>query len=362
MKIDFANYDLSEFRVREVSFCGREALLINPNHICAKFNQRNKIFRSSIWTKHGELLSAGLPKFKNWGEDPSGFPKPKKNEIHKAIFTVKADGSLLILDKVDGQLNIRSRGTANASILDNGAEWPLILEKYPEVSEFMLANPEMSLLFEMVTPNNKIVLNYGENVDFYFIGAIEKADYSLATQRQLDIWADKLNLKRPGYHVFKDVDEIMEFVETNTDSEGFVIYHDGDRMTKIKTDWYRKVHALKSELSSFEKILDFYLVNGMRSYQETLQEITDTIDFEVSQQVAPMVSKICDAMKEVKAFESHARKFVESQPLTRTKKDIVMEIFEKWGQTNRGHMVISLLDGKDLGIKDYKKLLFQMSE
>lgn len=100
----------------------------------------------------------------------------------------------------------------------------------------------------------------------------------------------------------------------------------------------------------------------MKGYEETLQEVTDTIDFEVSQQVAPMISKICDAMKEVRMFEAHARKFVADQPLTRSKKDIVLEIFEKWGQTNRAHMVISLLDGKELTTKEYKKLLFQKSK
>ena len=55
MQINFSDYDLSEFIIKEDLFCGIPAKLIVPNHIGTKFNQKNKIFRSSIWDLNGKL-------------------------------------------------------------------------------------------------------------------------------------------------------------------------------------------------------------------------------------------------------------------------------------------------------------------
>ena len=70
MHINFADYDLTEFAIKEGVFGGIWSKLITPIHIGTKFTQKNKIFRSSIWSTDGELISAGLPKFVNFSENP----------------------------------------------------------------------------------------------------------------------------------------------------------------------------------------------------------------------------------------------------------------------------------------------------
>ena len=105
MQINFSDYDLSEFIVKEDLFCGIPAKLIIPNHIGTKFNQKNKIFRSSIWDLNGKLLSASYPKFVNMFENPDNFPFYDDGEH---IFVDKIDGSTGIFDWINFQLSIRN--------------------------------------------------------------------------------------------------------------------------------------------------------------------------------------------------------------------------------------------------------------
>jgi len=90
MQINFSDYDFTGFSVKDCQFCGIPAKLINPEDITIKFNQKNKIFRSSIWSLDGKLLSAGFPKFTNWSENPEHFPIPEN-----------LDGATIV-DKIDG--------------------------------------------------------------------------------------------------------------------------------------------------------------------------------------------------------------------------------------------------------------------
>ena len=94
MYINFENYDLNEFTIIDGYYGGVPASLIIPNEIGVKFTQTNKIFRSSIWSKQGELLSASFPKFTNFGENPENFPVPS------TLLNTN------ILDKIDGSTHI----------------------------------------------------------------------------------------------------------------------------------------------------------------------------------------------------------------------------------------------------------------
>ena len=54
-----------EFCVRDCVIANTECKLVFPIKHDIKWNDNNKIFRSSIWTKDGELVSASWKKFTN---------------------------------------------------------------------------------------------------------------------------------------------------------------------------------------------------------------------------------------------------------------------------------------------------------
>ena len=128
MRVNFDNYDLTDFLIKEgVSFGGLYAKLIQPNHIGTKFTQKNKIFRSSIWSDAGELLSASYPKFVNFGENPAEFPVPLS--IDGWTFVEKIDGSACIVDYVNDNFSARTRGTFTYEGMENVDDFNFAFEK-----------------------------------------------------------------------------------------------------------------------------------------------------------------------------------------------------------------------------------------
>ena len=128
MKIDLSKIDTTQFMVHQHLLNGEVVHLIQPQFIGCHWTQENKIFRSSLWDNDGNLISAGMPKFVNWGENPDNFPVPQS--VKNTIITEKIDGSLLIVSKYKGNVILRTRGTVDATKLDNGYEVEIFKEKY----------------------------------------------------------------------------------------------------------------------------------------------------------------------------------------------------------------------------------------
>ena len=64
-----------EFCVRECLIANTKCKLVFPNKMEIDWNDDNKIFRSSIWTEDGHLVSASFKKFTNLEDD---YIKTKK--------------------------------------------------------------------------------------------------------------------------------------------------------------------------------------------------------------------------------------------------------------------------------------------
>ena len=185
MKINFNDYDLENFLIKEGTFCGIPCKLIQPNHIGTKFTQKNKIFRSSLWDLEGNLISAGFPKFVNFGENPENFPVP--TSLNNCKILEKIDGSLCICDYVNGHFSSRTRGTFEYKQLENYKDFEYCFQNNPNIEKWIKSNSNYTLLFEITTPNMKIVIDYGDIPQLRLIGCVNKDDYSLLNQYQLDV-------------------------------------------------------------------------------------------------------------------------------------------------------------------------------
>ena len=365
MKINFPDHDLTNFLIREGVFCGLYTKLVQPNHIGTKFNQANKIFRSSIWLDTGELLSGSYPKFVNWGENPIEFPVP--TDIKGWTLVEKIDGSACVVDYVNGMFSARTRGTFTYADLDNRADFDLMFEKYPSIKEFVMNNPHYSLLFEIVTPNLRIVLNYGD-IDLYLCGCVNKNDYSLLLQSELDTIAKTLGVKRPSYYTFLSVEDLLNEVEKWKGLEGVVAYSpDGQLLLKIKSDWYRKLHAAKENFRNIEAVIDVWFVFGKPTYTDFITQFTDSYDYETLLICQGFISTICDGWKEVEkiceGFGNFISKNISPMGDPKDKKcrgQMAPKVIAAYGNSGRTSMIFKLMDGKALDDQDYKKLLFQV--
>jgi T4 RnlA family RNA ligase len=363
MKIDLDKVDRTQFMVHEHSLNGEIVHLIQPQHIGTKWTQDNKHMRSVVVNYAGEVISASMPKFTNWGENSEHFPVP--NSLRNCTVMEKLDGSLLIVSKYNGQYILRTRGTVDASTMANGHELELFKDTILKTLESKIvtwSTWKFSILFEWVSPINKIVLNYGDEPDWYLVGMICHDDYELHSQHDLDDFAKRHNLKRPATYTFTDVNDLLQNVDQWKGKEGVVVYSKNDQMLhKVKGAWYLALHHMKSELSNIEKVMDVWLEQGMPDYNTFYNYIFTTFDFELAEQIKGTISRIADGKKEVNKIVEGMNSFVNNRLRSLpTRKEQAQLVISSYGETNRASFLFKLLDGKSLGKEEYKKLLFQV--
>ena len=364
MKIEIQKVDLTQFMVHEHSLNGEIVYLIQPQHIGTKWTQDNKHMRSVVVNYAGEVISAGFPKFTNWGENPDHFPVP--NSLKNATVVEKLDGSLLIVSKHNGQYILRTRGTVDAFTLANGHELEIFKNTILKTLDVCLpvdinGNWHYSILFEWVSPINKIVLNYGDEPDWYLVGVVNHDHYSMWSQSRLNEMANEFNLKRPPTYTFSSVEDLLKDVDQWRGKEGVVVYSKNDQMLhKVKAMDYLIKHRFKSE-ATLENTLDLYFNYDKPSYQEFASKLTETFDYECFEMVRGYASQVCDASKEVNKIVDGFKSFIDNQLKSlSTRKEQAQKVISSYSESNRSSMIFTLLDGKNLTTDQQKKLFWQV--
>jgi len=359
MKVVIPNEE-DGFRKYSHTFCGLDSFLIIPE-IDAKWNKRNLFYRSLIVDLEGNVLSSGWPKFFNQGEKPDCYPDPEKHKDW--CIQEKVDGSLLIADYVNGQFNMRTRGCVSHTQQENAKDFELLTVKYPKIIEFLKQNSHLSLLFEIVTPNNVIVIHPKE-IDFYFLGAINKNGMCVVASNDLvDIWRKIGCVPTPQTYEIdnvKDLGAICQMVKDWKGSEGVVVsYNNNQNRIKIKSDWYLWIHRIKSQLNSENNLIEYYVNADMPKFEEFYSKVEKDFDYELAKQLIPMISKVCDAGETVNKIVEGMENFVSSIRNFDNRKQQAEHIISSYGKTNRASFVFSILDGKELNKEQLIKLVHQ---
>lgn len=351
MKINLNSIDRNHFAVREFYFHGETLFLVNPkNPFEVDWNNDNLIFRSSIWNKDGELVSAGLPKFGNWGEKPDLWPLPAN--LANSSLIEKIDGSLLILSSYKGNPIIRTRGSHNAAEKENGAEIEILKKQYPRVFNNTNVNSgKVSLLLEWVSPTNKIVCDYPEP-DLYLIGAVNHEDYSLISQDTLDKLAEIYQIKRPARYNFGSISEMLAAIKVTEGKEGICLYTPSGNIFKVKSDWYLRRHAFKSQVS-LNSVIDLFCDWGYPNENDFITKLAAETDYECVKFAEPLIKQVTEAWLKVKAVIRVNEVLVNSmRDLARKDAATILKKSEYPG------LCFQLLDGK-VNPKTYKDLLIK---
>lgn len=184
-----------------------------------------------------KIVATGFPKFFNIEEHNWEIP----NEPFE-IFE-KEDGSLGICFYYDGKWHLATRGSFSS---DQANEGKKILDEnyghlYPTVFD-----RNSCYLFEIIYPENRIVVNYGDTRDLILIGKYQ----IFPMIKELDVH----NYANLSFSVVIRYNGHLHFKELKAlnipNSEGFVIrFRSGKRM-KIKFEEYVKLHAIVTNIST----------------------------------------------------------------------------------------------------------------
>lgn len=315
------------------------------------------------------VISAGFPKFMNMGEGVGKYNVAAQDLLDRAgqdlYATLKIDGSLLIRFVQDGEVRWRTRGSLRVG-LDNRSEIDYFCASHP-----LLADPDfypdLSLLFEWVSPLNKIVINY-DHPQLFLIGGVRfdkgvkwwDANLRLLDIAELQTIEALLGVELPDYYVLNSQAEVTRLIDdlrADTSIEGFVVRFDGgQQLVKLKTEHYCTLHALRSSLTT-AMLIDLWLQWDKPSFQVYADLFDKAYDFECWKCALPGASSMYDGIKVVQRIYDHIVRFVEeNRQLSR--KDFAL-LAQRQYDGQRLSACFTLLDNKPVSGDFWKKLILQ---
>lgn len=361
MKINLDSIDRESFQVKPVMVGDEEVYLVNPVFVGCKWTADNLIYRSSVWNKDGCPVSLSYPKFFNFLEKPDIHPFP--DSINNVSIVEKIDGSTLIFSCYKGRIIARTRGTIDATKIDNGYEVPILMDKYKSFLDWAFMENlggGYSWIMEWVTPTNKIVLSYPEP-ELILTGRVEHQTYRLTMQDELDAIAKEHGLKRPERHFYHNTEALLADVKQWKGKEGVCVYYNNDRwIRKVKAESYLTLHALKSNLTT-EKLADLWFSYGQPDYEKFSEKFEEAYDHECWLFARPAISALFDGIREYrKIMEAIQNKVLERKAWAR--KDFAIKAREEYGATRKFTVAMETYLGKQPKHDVVKGLLLQNSK
>ena len=370
MTIDITKIDREQFTVKEGTIAGETCYLINPNNIKAKWTPENLYLRSIMVNSEGLVISSGFPKFFNYAEQPDIDPFTKYYDVE---FREKLDGSLLICSLYKGEMILRTRGTFDASKLEkSGFELEIFKKKYRKMflklTDILINRQHQSFLFEWLTPENRIVIPY-KTPELRLIGVISHVDFTLADQRKLDAYAVMFEVERPKKFDFTTVERAIHGVsswkvENEFSIEGLCVYYgfNQQNIRKIKSEDYLRLHRMKSELASLQRVLEVYArLEDLPDTDTFFKYIENAFDFEVADRCREHIKIAADAGLKTARRINHIRKIVNLLKDKPTRKEQAIAITQQCDGFEMG-VAFGILDGKDVSDKQVLMFLEKYAE
>lgn len=347
--------DSKQFTFKDCVIAGDECVLVTPKDMGVDWNDENKYFRSSIWRKSdNKLISAGYRKFVNYGEKPN-FEPLTSNACVRAL--VKKDGSLIIVSRYKDELIVRTRGTVDASKLENGHEIEFLKKKYPKAFDNEWLECELySLLFEWTTPTNRIVLNESSEPTLWLIGMVIHSDYSYVDQHHLDQYSKEMGVERPksfGINLGASIEDLKKRIEPLQDIEGVVIYNesaDSDSnqiLKKIKTLRYLQLHRVFTGVKTVDHLFDVFVEYGCTERENFEALLATNFDWELVVSLKELIDELYLKWKRIQTQLCHMRIYLNNPDfvnLSRKEQAIrITEIFKE-----KSGIAFAMLDNREI--------------
>lgn len=202
-------------------------------HMAQRWNFFEQVSRGLIINqKTGEIVARPFDKFFYWLEGG------RRSKGYMVSITEKLDGSLGILYRHKGAYHITTKG----SFFSPQARW---------ASEFLNRNhdlstlaDELTLMFEIIYPDNQIIVDYGGREELVLLAARNRFTGAyLPFFPELYQLGQDYGFNLPKVYQFNSLLEILEQTGLlDPNAEGWVVeFSDGQRF-KFKYDWFIEMH------------------------------------------------------------------------------------------------------------------------
>lgn len=188
--------------------------------------------------KTGEIISLPFHKFHNLNEC-DGYMEHEINFNDIDLVQVKEDGSMIRVIPTQGGYRLGTR--AGITDVSMKAEEFLansnLFKEYDDFIKFCI-DQELHPIFEFVSPDNKIVLNYEKSSLILLSVRVQFGGY--LGSEDLEVFA-----KSFGIPLVKNLKFDLQTVKNSENSEGIVVTLKNGFKFKVKSDWYVLRHKAK---------------------------------------------------------------------------------------------------------------------
>ena len=289
--------------------------------------------RGLVTDEEGNIIARPFKKFFNIEENK--YTPTSKFDVYE-----KMDGSLGILFNYKGEWIFASRGSFTS---DQAIKFREIF--YRRYNDKVLLKSS-TYLFEIIYPENRIVVDYGNEEDIIMLGEI-----CTSTGEELNL---EYNIQL-GFNTVMKYDGITDYTQLkqiiNNNAEGFVVrFSNGDRI-KIKGEEYLRLHKIMTNLSTtavWEHLKEGGDLNDM------LKGVPDEFYKKIKNYESELRYAFYRISEDIgKAFDYKMYgKYNDKEPITDRKE------FAEWVQTQPKHYQGVLFRMFDK--KDYSELIWKL--
>lgn len=278
--------------------------------------------RGLILNAQGQIVQRPFRKFFNLEEHEDLPIEPF--EVYE-----KLDGSLGILYWINDEPFLATRGSF---ISDQAVKGTQLLRKYP--AEWF--NPRLTYLFEIIYPENRIVVDYKGMEDLVLLGIIDphsgaEIDYDWMTNN----YKNKLKIAQKYANIAENIKDIRAMHGTEEENkEGFVIRLESGMRIKVKFEDYVRLHRLVTGVNA-RRIWD--LLRNDQPLDELLERVPD----EFYAWVKNTRNGLVGDFEQVEHFATKAYNKVKDLPTRREQAIEIMKEDRKYSS-----IVFKMLDGK----------------
>lgn len=300
------------------------------------WNAVTRTCRGLIYHTHThEIVARPFPKFFNRGERYA----PQVDLSARVTVTDKLDGSLGVLYRTPQGLALSTRGSFDSEQAVHATE--IIRTRYDG-----FAPPDgLTLLFEILYPDNRIVVDYGTLDDIVLLGAID-----IDTGRSFHPHDDVLGgWPGPRTTVFEHP-TLAHALEAppRPNAEGLVVHFtDHEARIKLKQDDYVALHRIVTGLNErtvWEHVSGFDRATGTFGEERSVSELLEPIPEEFHEWVEMVAAGLLNRIAtDERAIEKVYQDILAELPADYTRKDFALRAVQSEWKAG----LFARIDGKD---------------
>lgn len=290
--------------------------------------------RGLLATTDGTVIARPFPKFFNLSERPDEA-------------AARLGQSFTVSEKLDGSLGIHYRWQGQDHIATRGSFHSLQAEWATEHAQAELhgrqLNVDLTHLFEIIYPANRVVVDYGGLDAIVFLAAL-----NIETGDQVDVYwplsRRAVNYEVPAGATPADIGGLWAHLDTGN-FEGFVVtFTDGYRV-KVKLDEYLRLHRIMSSTSNRT------IWEALRA-GTNLAALFESVPDEFYRWSESVVAEFNDAYDDMQANARHLFDQIEVETGTADRKAFAMMAKE----SPLAPVLFAILDEKDYADTIWKRL------